>query len=560
MAAENYYEVLGLRQGAGDEEIKQAFRELAKTLHPDRNPDDPEAERRFKLVSTAYEALKDDSRRRAYDEWLAFARKHERSKFAQWSRLVAMVVLLLIGPSIALYWAFVLLDTWDKPVARPPVTVAAHKPKPAERTTTIDTRNANAKPETQTISEKQAANPQSAAEEGPQRAPKGDLRSEPVKQETVQPRSQPATEVARSEQPAPTSPNPVARADNPDVTAALPPRDDRSVVPPPVPAPAIPAQPKSVARAEAPAAKTPAKPVEEPAPSVEAPDKTASLPPTVWDGPSRDEEKAASSSPQQEERSASRSDDTPDDAQEGTARSMARVIAESKESIAAPSTSREPITTPWTEPSQDRIQPQATPQPGAAARLAPSQLRGPDDFSDCDRCPVMSVVSADDFEYPRAARGKPPRTLAISKVEVTIAQWNACVQDGFCRGLRNSASGSADKPIQDVTRAEAARYTDWLTRKTGRSYKVMKVGGWENQGRRGDRSEPVPERRARPAFGPEDDCSAPDWDWIEDSDCAKQRRAAARARETAERLQRGDPQPYETTSGFRVSRTLGPDG
>ncbi len=65
MAAENYYEVLGLRRGASDEDVKQAFRDLAKTLHPDRNPGDPEAERRFKLVTTAYEALKDDARRRA---------------------------------------------------------------------------------------------------------------------------------------------------------------------------------------------------------------------------------------------------------------------------------------------------------------------------------------------------------------------------------------------------------------------------------------------------------------------------------------------------------------
>src|SRR5688572_1670046 len=104
MAAENYYEILGLRRGASDEEVKQAFRDLAKTLHPDRNPGDPEAERRFKLVNTAYEALKDDARRRAYDEWLAFARKHERSRLAQWGRLGVLVTVLLLAPSIALYW------------------------------------------------------------------------------------------------------------------------------------------------------------------------------------------------------------------------------------------------------------------------------------------------------------------------------------------------------------------------------------------------------------------------------------------------------------------------
>src|SRR5688572_7164439 len=98
MAAENYYEVLGLRPGANDEDVKQAFRERAKLLHPDRNPGDPEAERRFKLMNTAHEALRDAARRRAYDEWLAFARKHERSRLAQWVRLAALVAVLLVGP------------------------------------------------------------------------------------------------------------------------------------------------------------------------------------------------------------------------------------------------------------------------------------------------------------------------------------------------------------------------------------------------------------------------------------------------------------------------------
>src|SRR5688572_33087993 len=115
MAAENYYEVLGLRKGANDEEVKQAFRDLAKTLHPDRNPGDAEAERRFKLVNTAFEALKDASRRRAYDEWLAFARKHERSRLAQWGRLAAVLCVLLLGPSLALYWALVFLDLAGQP-------------------------------------------------------------------------------------------------------------------------------------------------------------------------------------------------------------------------------------------------------------------------------------------------------------------------------------------------------------------------------------------------------------------------------------------------------------
>lgn len=61
------YEVLGVERNASDEEIKRAFRELARRFHPDANKDDPEAEERFKELSVAYETLSDPERRRRYD-------------------------------------------------------------------------------------------------------------------------------------------------------------------------------------------------------------------------------------------------------------------------------------------------------------------------------------------------------------------------------------------------------------------------------------------------------------------------------------------------------------
>jgi molecular chaperone DnaJ len=69
MAKRDYYEVLGLNRDASEEEIKKAYRKLAMKWHPDRNPDNPKSEERFKEAKEAYEILSDSQKRTAYDQF-----------------------------------------------------------------------------------------------------------------------------------------------------------------------------------------------------------------------------------------------------------------------------------------------------------------------------------------------------------------------------------------------------------------------------------------------------------------------------------------------------------
>ncbi|MEX1020948.1 MAG: DnaJ C-terminal domain-containing protein [Litorilinea sp.] len=88
MDYKDYYETLGVAKNADDKEIKRAFRKLAQQYHPDKNPGNAEAERRFKEINEAYTVLSDGEKRKKYDrfgsQWEQYSRTGGRPEDFDW--------------------------------------------------------------------------------------------------------------------------------------------------------------------------------------------------------------------------------------------------------------------------------------------------------------------------------------------------------------------------------------------------------------------------------------------------------------------------------------------
>ncbi|MGW8309559.1 MAG: SUMF1/EgtB/PvdO family nonheme iron enzyme [Thiogranum sp.] len=152
-----------------------------------------------------------------------------------------------------------------------------------------------------------------------------------------------------------------------------------------------------------------------------------------------------------------------------------------------------PVPPPETKPPPvEPNKPAAAPKPVASPRPHPSPLAA--GGSDCDDCPAMVTLEAGSFVMgdDRGYRSEKPahqvtigNRFAIGKTEVTVAQWNACVEAGSCRAIADAADMSANSPARDLSWNDAQNYVRWLSKRTGHKYRLPTEAEWEYAARAG---------------------------------------------------------------------------
>ena len=144
--------------------------------------------------------------------------------------------------------------------------------------------------------------------------------------------------------------------------------------------------------------------------------------------------------------------------------------------------------------------PPPPPPPGREAALGPfsgapaaAKISSDKTFKDCDDCPEMVVAPAGKalIGSPRGEPGRDDRAevdphevdiakpFAIGRFDVTFAEWDACVADGACRRQGDMGFGRGRRPAIFVSWNDAEAFVQWLTKKTGASYRLPSEAEWE---------------------------------------------------------------------------------
>jgi formylglycine-generating enzyme required for sulfatase activity len=118
------------------------------------------------------------------------------------------------------------------------------------------------------------------------------------------------------------------------------------------------------------------------------------------------------------------------------------------------------------------------------------------EFRDCTDCPQMVVIPAGEFTMgsPPSEQGAEAQhrvtiaaPFAVSKFEITFEQWDTCLNEGGCSGYRpdDEGWGRGERPVINVSWQDAQAYANWLSRKTGKPYRLLSESEWEYAARAG---------------------------------------------------------------------------
>ncbi|WP_432260402.1 formylglycine-generating enzyme family protein [Cupriavidus sp. TMH.W2] len=158
---------------------------------------------------------------------------------------------------------------------------------------------------------------------------------------------------------------------------------------------------------------------------------------------------------------------------------------------AAPATAARPAAPPAAPPAA------TPPRPGVAAGGAVSATLHNGEIRDCPACPVLVSLPAGNFTMGSSTSDpaeKPPhhvtigQPFAIGRYEVTVEQWNACADAGGCQRIATVAESPKSAPVRDVSWDDAQQYVAWLSKTTGKSYRLPTEAEWEYAARGGTAS------------------------------------------------------------------------
>lgn len=139
------------------------------------------------------------------------------------------------------------------------------------------------------------------------------------------------------------------------------------------------------------------------------------------------------------------------------------------------------------------------PTPPASAPAAPGPRAGAvssNGFRDCQSCPVMMPVPAGSFIMGYGTREReamPPhpvslRAFAIGQYPVTVGEWKLCVADGGCGSMPGMFQPTDQTPVYNLSWDDTQQYTTWLSRRSGRKYRLPSEAEWEYAARGGTRT------------------------------------------------------------------------